>query len=45
MLSEFENKLAGFIKANGLFEQAGKILLARSPAEPTPPRLCIQCRH
>jgi tRNA(Ile)-lysidine synthase TilS/MesJ len=30
MLSEFENKVLNFIKANGLFEPAGKVLLAVS---------------
>ena len=30
MLLEFENKIAGFIKANGLFDSADKILLAIS---------------
>jgi len=30
MLFEFENRIAGFIKTNGLFESAGKILLAVS---------------
>lgn len=30
MLTEFENKIAGFIKANGLFGSADKILLAIS---------------
>ncbi|MBN1392279.1 MAG: tRNA lysidine(34) synthetase TilS [Sedimentisphaerales bacterium] len=30
MLLEFEKKVAGFIKANGLFDSAGKILLAVS---------------
>ncbi|GAJ06039.1 unnamed protein product, partial [marine sediment metagenome] len=30
MLSEFENKIAGFIKANAIFDSADRILLAVS---------------
>jgi tRNA(Ile)-lysidine synthase len=43
MLLEFEKKVAGFIKANGLFVPAGKILLAVSGGADSTALLCAVC--